>query len=186
MAIVGELGAGKTLSLTYLAYRNFLKGKKIYANYKLVFPYTPIKSVRDLENMQEGFFAVDELWLWVDSRASMTKKNRIVSRILLSSRKRGVHLAYTTQSFIQVDKKVRNVTDFIAKPILTPRQDYCYLYIYTNPSLQRIKVLKFPTAPYFKLYNTKEEVEELKFEEEEDETEQLKKSITRKVMKKRK
>jgi hypothetical protein len=30
--IIGSLGAGKTLSLTYLAWRNYRKGVKIYSN----------------------------------------------------------------------------------------------------------------------------------------------------------
>jgi len=62
MAIVGNLGAGKTLALTYLAWRNMGKGLKIYSNYNLKFPYIPIKNVNDVLGMSEGFFAGDELW----------------------------------------------------------------------------------------------------------------------------
>jgi hypothetical protein len=58
-AIVGELGAGKTLALTYLAWTNwYKKGRKIYSNYNLYgIPFTKVKSMPDLENMQKGFFA---------------------------------------------------------------------------------------------------------------------------------
>jgi hypothetical protein len=52
-----NLGAGKTLSLTYLAFRNYCKGKKIFSNYKLQFPYQKIESVDDIENIRNGFFA---------------------------------------------------------------------------------------------------------------------------------
>jgi hypothetical protein len=66
--IVGELGCGKTLALTYLAWNNWSKrGKRIFSNYNLYgFPFTKINSIPDLDLMKEGFFAGDELWLWVD------------------------------------------------------------------------------------------------------------------------
>ena len=158
MAVVGELGAGKTLSLTYLAYRNFLKGKKIYSNYWLSFPHTRINSVEELDLMKSGFFAGDELWLWIDARASTSKKNKIVSSILLKSRKRDIHFSYTTQSFRQVDTRIRNVTDFIAIPMLSPQENWCRLLILTNPSHSTVKTIKFRTEEVFKMYNTREEI----------------------------
>jgi len=63
MAITGNLGSGKTLSLTYLAYRNLLKGMKIYSNYHLKMPYTHVGTVKQLDRMTQGFFAGDESWL---------------------------------------------------------------------------------------------------------------------------
>lgn len=60
-AIVGELGAGKTLALSYLAWNNwFKKGRRIFSNYDFYgFPYTKVDSIPDLEKMQSGFFAGD-------------------------------------------------------------------------------------------------------------------------------
>lgn len=55
-----SLGSGKTLSLTYLAYRNLVKGLKIYSNYHLGFPFEYVSNVKQLNKMQEGFFAGDE------------------------------------------------------------------------------------------------------------------------------
>lgn len=60
MAVTGNLGSGKTLSLTYLGYRNLMKGLKIYANYHLQMPYEYIGTVKQLDKMKEGFFAGDE------------------------------------------------------------------------------------------------------------------------------
>lgn len=62
MAITGNLGAGKTLCLTYLAYRNLMKGLKIFSNYQLEFPFEFVSNVKTLDKMQNGFFAGDELW----------------------------------------------------------------------------------------------------------------------------
>lgn len=43
-----------------LAVRNYLKGRKIYANYKLNFPFEPVRTPDQIENMNNGFFAADE------------------------------------------------------------------------------------------------------------------------------
>jgi hypothetical protein len=60
MAFCGELGSGKTLGLTYMAVRNYLHGRKIYSNYKLNFPFTPVKTPDDIVNMHDGFLCADE------------------------------------------------------------------------------------------------------------------------------
>lgn len=79
MCIVGELGSGKTLTLTYLAWKNFYKkGRDVYSNYNLYdIPHTKVQSLNDLEKMRDGFFAGDELWLWLDclEPSSMVTKN---------------------------------------------------------------------------------------------------------------
>ena len=155
------LGAGKTLSLTYLAIRNYAKGRKIYSNYKLKgIPFTPVTTLEQIENMKGGFFAGDEFWSWIDCRCSGAKKNKLISSILLKSRKRDVHIAYTLQGFHQIDKRVRTITDFVAIPMLSPNEKFCRLAIY-NQAKQLIKMYKFKTAPVFKFYDTKEEVASL-------------------------
>jgi len=158
MAIVGSLGSGKTLALTYLAYRNLMKGLKIYANYHLKFPHEYVSTVKQLDKMKNGFFAGDELWSWLDSRVSTSKRNRAINKILLSSRKRGIHFAYTTQSFNQTDIRIRKITDFIAIPYLNADNSWCRLVIYNNPTLDVLRAFKFRTAKYFNFYDTSEEV----------------------------
>ncbi|MEM1544341.1 MAG: zonular occludens toxin domain-containing protein [Candidatus Methanomethylicia archaeon] len=174
MAIVGELGTGKTLSLTFLAWHYYLKWQKsrpIYANYHLnlyyldkdrkinYIPYKYISSPEELDQIRNGFFAGDELWIWLDSRATATKKNRFTSMILLKSRKRDMDVVYTTQSFGQVDKRVRTVTDFIAFPILSRNNNYCQLFIFTNHTFRFMKKLKFYAPAFFNMYNTAEEID---------------------------
>lgn len=161
IAFIGELGAGKTLALTYLAWRNYNKGQTIYSNYHLSFPFKMIDSPEKIEEMREGFFAADELWSWVDSRMSGAKKNKVISSILLKSRKRGINIGYTAQHLSQIDKRVRNITDFIATPQLSPNETMCRLTIYHATSGQIIKMYKFKTAPIFKMYSTEEEVKDL-------------------------
>jgi hypothetical protein len=59
---VGELGSGKTLTLTFLSWKNWLfRKQKIYSNYHLYqIPYIFVDSVEKLDKMKDGFFAADE------------------------------------------------------------------------------------------------------------------------------
>lgn len=112
IGIAGDLGSGKTLTLTLLALKSYLDGETIYSNYKLYgIPYVPITDIEQIEEMQSGFFAADELWLWCDSRVSTSNKNKMISRILIQSRKKGLTIGYTAQGLHQIDKRVRLITD---------------------------------------------------------------------------
>ncbi len=163
-AIVGELGAGKTLALSYLAWNNWFKKKKrLYSNYNFYgMPFTPVNSLPNLDKMKEGFFAGDELWLWVDSRTSKAERNRIISSILLKSRKRGITIAYTTQTIQQIDKRIRDITDFIAYPLMSVNNDYCRIEIFRGPRPTMSSRMKNPVyfvcEPIYSIYNTYEEV----------------------------
>lgn len=174
-AIVGELGAGKTIGLTYLAWTNwFKKGRKIYSNYNLYgIPFTKVKSMPDLEKMQQGFFAGDELWLWIDSWASKDTKTNLISSILLKSRKRELTLAFTAQSFGQITKRIRNVTDFVAYPCMSVDNRYTRVNIFrgSNPSGSTMinPPLYFNNYPMYALYNTQEEIRPIEQNSEETE-----------------
>lgn len=116
--------------------------------------------------MKNGFFAGDELWSWLDSRASMQKKNQIVGNFLLTSRKKGINFAFTSQSFGQIDVRIRKVCDFLALPQLSVDEKICRLLIFSYPSLQLIRVYKFRTDPIFSLYDTNEIIDALPDENE--------------------
>lgn len=163
VAIVGGLGSGKTLTLTFLAFKQFLKARKVFSNYKLKFPFIPTRNIGDIDAMQAGFFAGDELWAWIDSRASKHVKNMVIAGILLKSRKRDLDIVYTAQSFMQMDKRVRNVTDFIVYPELNKSETKCTAYWYEkntmeSPNPRPLSFSRFNTAPFFKLYDTNEEI----------------------------
>ena len=56
IALIGDLGSGKTLGLTYFGYRAYLKHRTIFTNMNsLVFKDKLIRSILDLEEMREGF-----------------------------------------------------------------------------------------------------------------------------------
>ena len=160
---VGELGAGKTLCLTYLAFRNwYLKDRRLFANYTLFgMPFYRLKTIKQLDMIRDGFVAVDEVWLWgLDSRCSQRKVNRIMGNILARSRKRKLTYGFTVQTMSQLDKRLAKVLDFIAYPILNRTETICKLVV-CDITRKPLKVFRFRTAPIFKMYKTDEEVSEI-------------------------
>jgi len=156
------LGSGKTLALTYLAYiNNVKKNKTIYSNYNLYgIPHYIVDNLLKLEKMKVGVFVADEFWLWLD-RFSGATKSKLVSDILLKSRKRGLHYYFTSQTMNQIPPKVRKVIDYVAYPIMNPSETICKLLIFqgSNPSQSSIlKTLYFYTRPIYRMYSSIEEV----------------------------
>ena len=169
IAIVGSLGSGKSLSAVYLTARNYLKGRTIFSNITLYgIPFYRVDSIDDIMSIRDGFFLADELFYWIDSRMigeGARKRNKIVSDILAKSRKRRIIIAYTSQVLSSIDKRIRQVTDFIMIPQLNRKATVCNLMIFRGNKVSPAtfhKVIRFRTEPIFKLYNSNEEVPELK------------------------
>jgi hypothetical protein len=163
-AIVGELGSGKTLGLTYLIWTNwFKKHRRIFSNYNIFgIPYTKVTTIPALESMQSGFFAGDELWTWIDSWAGKSEKQKVISSILLKSRKRDITICYTTQTIQQINKRIRDVTDFVAYPIMSPDGTYARLEIFRGPKPSFGSYINppryFNAEPVYAMFNTYEEI----------------------------
>jgi len=186
IAILGPLGCGKTLGMTFLGLKSYFaynRRVKLYSNYHLFgVPFIYVKSPEDIEMMHEGIFLGDELWLWLDSRASQSKKNKMISKILGKSRKRGIEIFYTTQDFSQIDKRIRKITDYFCVPMLNKSETLCTLLIY-NKYMELKRCLRFRTAKIFDCYDTTEEIEELETEDDrEKERMELKKEKRQKQM----
>lgn len=119
VGFVGKMGSGKTLSLTRQVYKEYKRGKLIISNVHFSFPYKPITIEMllnyDLDDseLQNCVVVLDEAHVYLDSRASVSKKNRIISMFLTQTRKKNVHLYYTTQFFDQVDKRLRKNSEVI-------------------------------------------------------------------------
>lgn len=127
IGIIGGIGSGKTLTMTYHLYKDHLKKRKIYANYGLKFEYQQLTGAFFRDYAKSGFdlmnssIGLDELHVFLDSRNAMSNKNKMMSRFITQSRKRGVDMYYTTQdlnheSFArsgQVDLRLRKLTDML-------------------------------------------------------------------------
>jgi len=164
IAILGPLGCGKTLGMTYLGLKSYFAYKrrvKLYSNYHLYgVPFFFVRNPDDIEEMHEGIFLGDELWLWLDSRASSSRKNKMIAKILAKSRKRGIEIFYTTQDFSQIDKRIRKITDYFCVPMLNKSESVCTLLIY-NKYMEMKRCLKFRTEKIFDCYDTTEEIGDL-------------------------
>ncbi len=196
-------GAGKTLSMTYQARKHFLVMRRcdrcgesfdflkedgvcpnckckdfhrypIYANYKLNFPFKPLRRLEDLQKIDDAFVAIDEVWKYANARESQKKRNKFVSGILAESRHRRIDLAMTTQHENQIDIWVRRVTDMIAVPLVDKQTGICTLPVFlyhNNPYFwtdeTHIDTYYFQVEPIFKLYNTWEIIQEMDMEEQE-------------------
>lgn len=164
MVIIGELGSGKTLSLTYLLWRNwYYKNKIIYANYTLFgIPYFKITKVSELDMIRQGYLGADEMWVWLETSVGERLKKKIVSDILRKSRKRNLTINSTSQTLEQIPLRIRKIIDFIGYPMLNRNATICRLAIFSGPhGRSLLKEHYFYTSPVFKMYDTNEEVGDL-------------------------
>ena len=121
--VIGNIGSGKTLFLTAMAYEEWKIKTNIYANYNLRFEFEKFCLNKEIqrENDNDNFFVLDELWLSMDSRESNKDSNKIFTKALLQSRKWGGKsirndVLYSTQSFSQIDVRTRRITSLLFAP----------------------------------------------------------------------
>lgn len=160
IGIKGPLGAGKTALLTFVGLRQYAVGLNVYSNYGLNFRPGPTSgkvlpfNAEDLANgnwQGPGILLIDELPVWMDSRNSIS--NRISTQMVLQTRKKKTHIAYTTQFLDQVDLRVRRLTDVVIE--CEKRKDFAHLrLIRTYDGYEVEKKLYLP--PLYDLYDTEE------------------------------
>ena len=117
--IIGNLGTGKTLLMTVLGYRLYNRGYNIYANYKLGFDYTLLKTVEILEEIKtkkKNAMLLDEIWISADARQSMSDRNIIISRMIAQSRKKDCEVLYTAQWISQIESRIKTLTNMLFHP----------------------------------------------------------------------
>ncbi len=168
---LGDMGSGKTLTMTKYAYLYHKKGYKIYSNYHLNFPH--IKITKEFlqqivkENLEfEGniLFCVDEIDMLIDSRMSMKKSNIILSYLLKQVRKKRIRLFYTVQYEHMIDKRLRSLTKtrILCKTkdiiMFTENYEFIIKMIYNTMVINNVigQKKRFVGNRYFKLYNTHE------------------------------
>ena len=163
IAITGSMGSGKTLLMSIMAWEYFNNPKikaNVYANYKLNFRHKPLmmQDIVDCDfDFNNSFLAVDEIHLFMDSRTSGTKKNRIISYFITQSRKRNIIFCYTTQDSHQIDKRLRSNTDYFIKcENLSPKnvKEDVFIRFTVNDMEGHHPIFIFKGDPFFKLYDT--------------------------------
>lgn len=167
LGIIGRRGSGKTLlAVAYLYdfYKN--KGKKIYSNIRLGFPYTPLteEDIATLPpEMHGSVVLIDEIQAWYHAYNFLSKGARNLSTLLSQLRKRDITLIYTTQFYNYATKPTRQQTDYVitmesiagmpkgvAKATIFDPKEFAGYDI--------IQEFQFDGRPYFNLYDTTEVV----------------------------
>lgn len=119
--IAGDIGAGKTLVMTKYVLEEFrdLRKRTILTNYHLkggiphrvITPDDLLLMAEQEQALDRACIALDEIHIWLDSRMSNSNMNLVLSYFINQTGKSGINLYYTTQSFDQVDKRLRKRTD---------------------------------------------------------------------------
>lgn len=149
-SIVGLMSSGKTLYMTYLLYKDYLRGRTIITNYNVNFPHYEINKdflinmAIQQPNLKGVSFGFDELWIWLDCRDSMSNKvatyfflqsSKGDTRIYLSAQdegqnemriRRNKHLITTCERRLLIDKKMRKIS---SEQRILPIEYQPYLYI---------------------------------------------------------
>lgn len=137
--IEGGIGTGKTLSLVTLGIQDLNNGRLLYSNVKLkiksnkIIYLTKDKIHSIFDNVKKGKMVmknstviIQEAHNYMDSRSSMSEKNRMLTYWILQSRHTGEgcsDIIYDTQEFGQVDKRLRNNTDYFINPYIVSWDD---------------------------------------------------------------
>ena len=165
---IGDVGSGKTASMINEAYYlHVTTGKKVISNLHLNFDHEYITledfltMVDNKEGLQDCILLLDELHIWMDSRTSMSKRNRAVSYFGLQTRKVSVDLFYTTQYINQVDLRIRNLTNVLIECYTSKskvnNENYTLNVIHVRRT-NKTSTLKhiFKTSNVYNLYDTNE------------------------------
>jgi len=159
------------MSLAWILWRNwFFKGLKIYSNIHLFkIPYYFISGINQLNEIKPTdmgndarYIGMDELWLYVDSRMSRTKKNIFVANILAKSRKRELTYISTTQVADSVEGRIRKILDFTFYPMLNREETIMKVLIFRTGYIKSqhfMKVMYYKTELAKLLYDTMEEID---------------------------
>lgn len=116
-AIIGDLGSGKTLYLTYLATLYQKEGINIYANYHLKgidYTYLEFKDLAQFpEHVKDGVLLMDEGHVDGDAYNFLRKGVRDMGKFITQMRKRRLMLFYSTQDFASIFIRLRELTNYI-------------------------------------------------------------------------
>lgn len=123
IGFTGLRGMGKSLGMAYIIAMALQAGLRVWSNmnvkYKCiyglrkaaVFETEPLdwKAVYALsQDIRDGAVAIDELQYYLDSRTSLTKRNRILNAVIYQVRKRKLDFYFTVKDRYWLDKRLRN------------------------------------------------------------------------------
>lgn len=181
----GNVRQGKTYSAVIELYKLYLKGYKIYSNTWLAFDFTPLTNKfildiieKEIELPSMCVFFIDEIYMFgLDSRSSMSKKNRVMSWFLLQTGKLGqkdakgnietdigLILLFTSQYPDQIDKRLRHTMDIgveCEKYIHPKTKDKYFIqhvFVYKGSKSFNYNRIHKGEKRYYDLYDTRKRI----------------------------
>lgn len=178
VGIIGTRGSGKTITMAKTVKEALKKGKIVYTNFKINKKAIEKKYHKKIKLLDNKFFKnykdfklyncalfIDEIYVYIDSRTSGTKRNRLWSYFINQTRKRDVDLYFTTQFFRQVEVRLRDNTEFFVFPSVIGKQSTVKtdddiiivnkIYSYKE-RIKKIGIETFKANDYFDVYDTDE------------------------------
>lgn len=174
IGLKGRMGQGKTVSLVFLG-KGVLEETLIdtvVSNFRTDITDIYVENPKELEEVSERLkeqdrrvlYLLDEIWAWMDSRESNT--NDIMETFVINSRKRGVFGIWNAQKFHMVDRRLRELSDYLGlcSHLEWFESDYEHdiakIYLFENfeNSLIHAGTLEYNPEPFYGIYDTEEEV----------------------------
>jgi len=114
-------GNGKTMSAVFLAYKDHLEGKKVYANFNTTFGYTTtLNELTELfrdEKLSNTTIIIDEAQVYLSNAGTKAKTlKEIINLFIAQTRKRNINIILTSQRFLNLHKQLRIQCDIILIP----------------------------------------------------------------------
>lgn len=165
IALIGDTGGGKTVTLTALGKMYAQMGYKIFANYTLIdteYEHIEFNDIVDFpEYLHDGVILIDEAHIGTDAYAFFTQRVKEITKFATQTRKRRLIFIYTTQVFTQTAKRLRDLTTYIIYCDTTEIKDLFRLMVHdrTIDNQGYLKTLYLHGRPFFKYYDTNEIIE---------------------------
>lgn len=124
IGFIGSMRSGKTLMMVIELLKKHQEGKELYTNFHLNYVDYNRLEANDLDiairsdttlDFENAVFGIDEIHVWLDSRSSSSKRNKITSYFMNQSGKLNTYVFWTSQFLRQVDIRIRLNTQIVYK-----------------------------------------------------------------------
>lgn len=175
--IEGFLGDGKTIFMVRCAIKDYLKGRKIFSNFKIkgieyqLFKVEDLLSSEDSIKYNNASIFIDEITLFMDCRRSARKENIALGTLLRQSRKRDLSIMYSCQNLDETDLRLIRYTSvfIIAQRCYTIIEDKYvevekfrqYTIIDNRRRKENLIRMNIDISKYYKYYDTNEIIESI-------------------------
>lgn len=171
VAVLGDVGTGKTVTLTALADTYAKAGYNVFTNFTLNgISHTKVtfkEVIEFADHIEGGVLLLDEGHIGMDSKAFWTQLSRDMNKFITQRRKREISMYITTQNFMSLTKSVRTLANYVME---------CSYLEHTKKSGEVVHVVQldnrdrdtfellttkqYIATPYFDKYDTNEIIEE--------------------------